>query len=204
MKIKAIARICAQEQRIVIMDKRNADGEISEQWIGDGSAMYPILDLPEIDEKIISTIFDIPEKKRNSYYFHRMDAPETIQTEDAVACENLLEIGKMDITIAGRTLKSVHTQHGIAFFDGKYLAPVAESMDTLEIYERLQTDGQVYLAAKAGFMLLALIMPYDIISKEFVEHMQDLTRQCDFALQNKQKPVSFEAMAPEQEQGTEE
>ena len=36
--------------------------------------------------------------------------------------------------------------------------------------------------AKAGFLLQAVIMPYDVINAGFVERLQRLARDCAFAL----------------------
>jgi hypothetical protein len=185
MKIKSIARICAQDKRIFIYDKRQSDGEIDMQWIGDGSAMYPAFDLPLLEEESIFAIFDIPEKNRDKYLFQHKNVPERLSFEDQVLCENILDTGKLEIAVAGRILKPLQTQRGLAFIDAKYLSPLSDSLDTLELYEQLTPDGQVYIVAKAGFMVMAVIMPYDIINENFVKQMEELTRQCRFALSNK-------------------
>ena len=44
-----------------------------------------------------------------------------------------------------------------------------------------------YIVAKAGFLLQAVIMPYDVINQQFVESLQDLTRECEFSLSEKER-----------------
>jgi len=39
----------------------------------------------------------------------------------------------------------------------------------------------------AGFLLQAVIMPYDVINQQFVESLQDLTRECEFSLSEKER-----------------
>ena len=184
--MKSIARVCAQEKRIFIHDQKDENGDTVMQWIGDGVAMYPALDLPTLDESSIYAIFDIPEKNRNKYFFrHDMDMPENVSFADAVPCENILDPVNIDLCTAGRVLRPMNTQRGLAFLDAKYLLPLADTLDAVEIYERLTPGGNVYFAAKAGFMVLALITPCDIITTMLVDELEGLTRQCRFALESK-------------------
>ena len=48
-------------------------------------------------------------------------------------------------------------------------------------------EGTPYIVAKAGFLLQAVIMPYDVINQQFVESLQDLTRECEFSLSEKER-----------------
>ncbi len=69
----------------------------------------------------------------------------------------------------------------------------------LELYERITTGGTPYIVAKAGLLLQAVIMPLDIISQQFVEGLQTLTRQCALSLElRKQEAERAQAAAPEQ------
>ena len=77
-------------------------------------------------------------------------------------------------------MKPIHTTRGLVFIESRYLAPVADVLDVLELYERRTTDGAPYIVAKAGFLLQAVIMPYDVINQQFVESLQALTRECEF------------------------
>ena len=56
-----------------------------------------------------------------------------------------------------------------------------------EVYERRTAEGTPYIVAKAGFLLQAVIMPYDVINQQFVESLQDLTRECEFSLSEKER-----------------
>lgn len=48
-------------------------------------------------------------------------------------------------------------------------------------------EGAPYIVAKAGFLLQAVIMPYDVINQQFVERLQSLTRECEFSLSEKER-----------------
>ena len=101
MKIKSIAAICKKNKNIAIFERYSDDGDILTQYIGDGSAVYPVVGLPQLDKESLLTIFDV--------------------------------------------------------------------------------------VAKAGFLLQAVIMPYDVINQQFVESLQDLTRECEFSLSEKER-----------------
>lgn len=59
--------------------------------------------------------------------------------------------------------------------------------------------GGTYIAAKSGFMLVGVIMPYNIIEKGFVEQVESLAKQCRVAFEAKERA---RAVAAEDQQQT--
>lgn len=51
MKIKSIAAICKKNKNIAIFERYSDDGDILTQYIGDGSAVYPVVGLPQLSRK---------------------------------------------------------------------------------------------------------------------------------------------------------
>ena len=182
MKIKSIAAICKKNKNIAIFERYSDDGDILTQYIGDGSAVYPVVGLPQLDKESLLTIFDVPEKDRDNYFVKTLGVPAGISFEDTDETERHVEREGISIIYSGRTLKPIRTTRGLVFIESRYLSPVADVLDVLELYERRTTDGAPYIVAKAGFLLQAVIMPYDVINQQFVESLQDLTRECEFAL----------------------
>ena len=172
MKIKSIAAICKKNKNIAIFERYSDDGDILTQYIGDGSAVYPVVGLPPLDAESLLTIFDVPEKDRDNYFVKTLGIPAGISFEDTDATERQVEREGISIIYSGRTLKPIHTTRGLVFIESRYLAPVADVLDVLELYERRTTDGAPYIVAKAGFLLQAVIMPYDVINQQFVESLQ--------------------------------
>ncbi|MCB7050361.1 hypothetical protein LIZ34_08295 [Intestinimonas butyriciproducens] len=72
MKIKSIAAICKKNKNIAIFERYSDDGDILTQYIGDGSAVYPVIGLPPLDAESLLTIFDVPEKDRDNYFVKAM------------------------------------------------------------------------------------------------------------------------------------
>lgn len=187
MKIKSIAAICKKNKNIAIFERYSDDGDILTQYIGDGSAAYPVVGLPQLDKESLLTIFDVPEKDRDNYFVKTLGVPAGISFEDTDETERRVEREGISIIYSGRTLKPIRTTRGLVFIESRYLSPVADVLDVLELYERRTAEGAPYIVAKAGFLLQAVIMPYDVINQQFVESLQDLTRECEFSLSEKER-----------------
>lgn len=82
MKIKSIAAICKKNKNIAIFERYSDDGDILTQYIGDGSAVYPVVGLPQLDKESLLTIFDVPEKDRDNYFVKTLGVPVGISFED--------------------------------------------------------------------------------------------------------------------------
>lgn len=194
MKIKSIAAICKKNKQVVLFNRYSDSGTLS-QYIGDGNAVYPISGLPELDEESILTIFDVPEKQRENWLVRYRDIPEGISFEDTDATEKIIEQGNLSIVYSGKTLKPLQTRRGLVFIESRYLSPVSDVLDVLELYERVTPFGAPYIVAKAGFLLQAVIMPCDVISAQFVQRLQELTRQCAVSLDLREQERERQAAA---------
>lgn len=158
MKIKSIAAICKKNKNIAIFERYSDDGDILTQYIGDGSAVYPVVGLPQLDKESLLTIFDVPEKDRDNYFVKTLGVPAGISFEDTDETERHVEREGISIIYSGRTLKPIRTTRGLVFIESRYLSPVADVLDVLELYERRTAEGTPYIVAKAGFLLQAVIM----------------------------------------------
>ncbi|MEY8575677.1 hypothetical protein AALD01_15100 [Oscillospiraceae bacterium 21-37] len=81
-----------------------------------------------------------------------MDAPEGINFEDTDANEKMIERDNLSIIFSGHTLKPLQTRRGLVFIQSRYLSPVSDVLDVLELYERFTPNGTPYIVAKAGFL----------------------------------------------------
>ena len=69
------------------------------------------------------------------------------------------------------------TSQGIAFFNAEYLKPVSDCGD-LSLYERYTKSGDLYLVAKSGMMVEAVVIPEDMSGdrgKNLLEHLRQIT-----------------------------
>lgn len=112
MKIKSIAAICKKNKNIAIFERYSDDGDILTQYIGDGSAVYPVVGLPQLDKESLLTIFDVPEKDRDNYFVKTLGVPVGISFEDTDETERHVEREGISIIYSGRTLKPIRTTRG--------------------------------------------------------------------------------------------
>ncbi len=194
MKISAIQQICKGAKRIELFSAPSSPV----QWISDGGAFYPLYNLPEMEEENVFTLFDIPEKKQDKIRFeHKRTLPEAIRFTDTADVENALDFGTISIYARGRVLRPLKTSIGIVYINEKHLKPFADAENGVQLYERYTPSGEVYLAVKEGFLLTGIILPYDIVTKEFVDELKAIYELSALAAENK-KLHRLGAEEPEQ------
>ena len=120
MKIKSIAAICKKNKNIAIFERYSNDGDILTQYIGDGSAVYPVVGLPQLNKESLLTIFDVPEKDRENYFVKTLGVPAGISFEDSLSCLNPF------------WREETETREDIATWIGGFEFPVP---DGLELYD---------------------------------------------------------------------
>lgn len=174
MKIKSIAAICKKSKMVHLVNYLSKDGEITQQYIGDGVAMYPVTGLPVLDKDSILTIFDIPERQRSDWVVREDEDFTLVNLDDLDLSDKLIDKNlPVGIDYAGKSLKPIPTSKGIVFLESKYLTPILDTADLLEYYERKTRNGNILVAVKAGLLLHALIVPY-IMPPEAAEMIQEI------------------------------
>ena len=199
MKLKKVGAICNAGGCYYLINQTDADGEIVYQWLGDGRSAYPLVGLPVMDVENICAMFDITEKKREKLIMRQMDAPDTMNWEDTDPLERQIGDPKLCVRYDGRDLLPLETTAGITFIQEKYLLPL-DGLEYMRLYERRGTDGGLYIVAKIGMILQAVIMPMDLPDKDFMEALNGLTSQCRDAMRRRALAQRKDA-ALEQEPG---
>lgn len=184
MKLKKVAALCCQSGAIRLFDQVDGTGEVVCQWLGDGYAVYPMVGLPYMDTDNICAMFDISEKKQEKMTFRHAPAPESINWDDADQAERQLDDPKLCVRYECREMLPLRTSEGIIFIQEKYLAPL-DNLDYMHLYERRSKGGGVYIVAKVGMMIQAVIMPMDVVNEDFVDKLDELTAMCRAALLKK-------------------
>ena len=83
---------------------------------------------------------------------------------------------------------NVHKGSGVGFIPLSLFPSQREGLSLIHIF-----------VAKAGFLLQAVIMPYDVISQQFVDNLKRLTEQCVLSLDLREREKAL-ARAAEPEQ----
>lgn len=196
MKLKKVTSLCGKSKCYRLFDKIDSTGEIT-QWLGDGYAIYPLNGLPILDEESLCAVFDISEKQRENISVRRAAMPESVNTDDTDPAERVLKDDDFSIIYGGTELQPLKTRNGIMFIQRKYLAPLEDVLDMVQLYERVTPDGQTYVAAKAGLLIAAVIFPYSVINEKFVTRLEEITRESRRAL-NEPPPVHMMERDPDQ------
>lgn len=189
MKIKQIEAILKAEKTIIVSETPSC------QWLGNGSAFYPVYNLPKLTRENIFTMFDVPEDKRDKFYFEERELPSFINFEDDDDTERMIDRGAIALYAHGRTLEPLDTSQGVTFINTRYLKPFADVDAGYELYERVDKLGRPYIAVKTGFVLLGVISPYDLVNEEFIKTLENLLNLSRVALFNKQQREKPEPVA---------
>jgi hypothetical protein len=186
MKLKTLIALCKRDGVFRLYDRPNEDGEVTEQWLGTGGAVYPLpAGISYLTEESICGLFDITEKQQENIFFSHNPLPEGYSFEHAAAGEIMLDREKMTLGYGGRTVRPIITSGGLEFIDVDFLTPLADVADDLELYERRTADGGTYFAAKMGLMIVGVIMPLNIIEDKLVESVETLAGRLRDALAEK-------------------
>lgn len=196
MKLKKVISLCNQQKTFRLFDKISGNGEIV-QWMGDGFAAYPLNGIPILDEETLCAVFDISEKQLKNTSVRRLTMPDALNVGDTDPDERILKDDDFSITYGGTQVKPLKTRNGIIFIQQKYLAPLEDVLDVVQLYERVTPDGQTYVAAKAGLLIAAVIFPYRLVTEKFVNRLEEITRESRRAL-NAQPPVRMAERDPDQ------
>lgn len=166
IKLKQIESICKKRKTVITTEAAGS------QWIGDGSAFYPVSGLPKLTRENIFTIFDVPWDKRENFFFQETKAPD-INFEDADPTEKLAGKGDAYVIYNGLTLCPIAASQGLMLLDAKYLRPFFGTDDGFDVYERINSKGQSYFAIKQGFILLGIILPVKVLWKPFIDTLNN-------------------------------
>lgn len=182
MKLKKISAICAKSKTYCLLDKIDTAGQIT-QWLGDGSAAYPLDGLPLLDGDSLCKMFDISGERREKTRVIQDKMPERLNAEDIDTHELPVEPGEIGIADGEMELLPIMTREGAVFIQKKYLSPLEDEAATLGFCQRRTRDGQVYIAVKAGLLLRAIIYPVDVVNEKFMDKLEGMVRQCRRALE---------------------
>lgn len=160
MKIKKIAYLCNKEGAFIIKNKVDKEGVVT-QWLGDGSAFYPLLGAPMLDKEGLCTMFDITEKRRENTVVECDEMSERVNIGDMNSGDIRLVPVELSICYHGTTILPLQAAKEIILIQEKYLEPLDDEKELLELYRR-EANGQTYVVIKAGMMIRGIVAPYTV------------------------------------------
>lgn len=177
MKIKKIVTLIKDSKCLTIYDGKDC------QWLSDGvSCLYPVFKNTEVSPEFFCDVHDLDTQKLT---IRNLALPICFNYADV--CENEKQISKCKIELVynGKHLIAYATSEGISFVEKKYFAPFTDLDESyLTVNERYTNTGMMYFAIKNGMNLVGILLPKQVITKEFVEDVTAMSTACTIALQN--------------------
>lgn len=183
MKIKKVFDICKKRGIIYINQNEN-----EEQWLSDGSAMYPICGLPLLTEENVCRLYDITDAQRDKIAFNFIAGNPPFDVSDSTATETDAEMWDISIAFDGFVLIPVTTEEGIVFIERGYLTPLSDMPENeMTLTRRTDILGNTYIVVKFGLIAYAFIAPVKTINPNFVNKLEKLYNQTRIALINSEE-----------------
>lgn len=164
MKLKKVVALCRKSKALRLYDQVDGDGVVT-QWLGDGGAIYPLHDLPLLDESNLFRMFDVPEKEQEKIRFSHIEMPEGLCVDDFSSGDSMVKDMGVMVSFGGRVLLPLRTNDGILYIQSQYLDPLEDQADFLRLFVRRNRD-RAYIVAKVGLLLAGIIMQYDVFAHE--------------------------------------
>ena len=180
MKLKKVESIIKKSKSVAIVGNGGA------VWIGNEQAMYPTY-FEQMNFDTLMTVFDLDDEKRESITEVPSELIARADTADSCIGERLLKRHPIRIVWTGQPLVGLFEENGaqeILFVNEKYLLPLADAKDGVELYLRRDSAGKAYVAVKSGMLLIGLVEPEPIIDETFMQHFKRLYELSEFTLQN--------------------
>lgn len=159
MKLKTVLQLLKAKRRIILYE--SDDG----QWIGDGSAAFPLHGLPSMKPENLRSLLDVTEKQFAQINVSSENAP--FSTEDNVIDEMILKHLGMTINYMGHELIPLISETKIYYIQSGYIKPFG-GVDDISYDVRKLENGSECIAIKEGFLLRAVIAPFDAVKDDFI------------------------------------
>ena len=171
MKLQKLKKLCVKNSGITIFESSEC------MWLGDGSAMYPIYDIPKLTDEQVYAVFDIPSEKRSSVEIVRVKMPQGYNFGDTDASESMLEPAPLTISCYGYELLPYSTVQGQAvFISREHLKPVDDP--GLSLFVRRSSNGGKYIAIKRGIILVGVILSPPVPMEDIYLRLKALANAC--------------------------
>ena len=189
MKNEAIGKLLKRRKAAVVFHDWGADGEVLRQYIGEGSAIYPVDErLPILEEPALRLIYKLPEDE-DKLAFRQRSMPFCFDLT-AGASEAMLQPYPIQLQFRGVQIRAYKSINGrLILLDAAYLTPLSD-MEGVELYLRETVPGQDLIAAKQGLDTWALIAPI-LPTEDLTMPLEALSAQLRAAL-DRYHPAEYE------------
>lgn len=149
MKIDQIKKLIKKSKHIIVYQAADC------QWWGDGAALYPMYGMPRMTKDEILTVLDIPEDKKDDFFYTEMEEMVFNTNMFESISEPLINSSFIQLVINDNNYLLMNTTAGDLLMNPKYLKPFNEEY---ALYERTAKNGRPYAIARNGFKILGILL----------------------------------------------
>lgn len=180
MRIQEIAKLCRKRKIVKLYQVGD------EQWVSNGSAIYPLHGLPRMERDNLFTVMDVSNSSQDDYFYdeqtiQRKDPAFPICFEDYCEGEELGEKEELVISYHWEHVQGIKTSSGTVFFDSELLKPFEGDYG---FYIRFSPQGVPYIAVKKGMILIGIVFVKDVLTPDILEKMSGFCLRCRLAYEN--------------------
>lgn len=159
MKTSKIAQLCKAERDITLVNVQEEDGKQT-QWVGTLKAIYPLYGLRTMDKDQLYTIFDVTEKQASNIAFSELAAEKiAFRLGEHDFTERGIAPKHVSIIDGGTVYVPFDTSKGLRLVERVYLSAMTKDVELLSYCERQTADGNIYIVARIGLLIVGVIMP---------------------------------------------
>jgi len=173
VNLKRIAGMCKARGAFSLTNIVNEDGQVIDQWVHLGGAMYRIGDMG-LTAYTLARMAGVKEQDTEKYIIEdksseqldwMRDYPKSREDQDAAKAT-------VGLLIGSREIQFYRTREELLPINTEYLAPLDTEQNC---YIRLMGDEPV-LAVKEGMYIAAVIGPYDVFGEKDGIKLPELKR----------------------------
>jgi hypothetical protein len=152
VKIQKIVDLCKRSGKMYMTETEDC------QWIGNGYAIYPLYDLPELTAEELCTRYGITEEQQDKMILNdkRVSEYGGIDFGPIKADEEPAEVVKLGLYYGGTRFIMLQSKGGISFVPGILLSPYKEE---IQFWRRVSSSGIEYFVLTAGMFVVGIVFP---------------------------------------------
>jgi hypothetical protein len=157
MKLK---KFTTQTKKVGICEIINIEEEHL-QYLSNGYTVFPVHDLPPLDNATLFSLLDIEKDKQELFTVSRVFSTH-YNSKDVDKTEMPLETARFILRFdefRNTTIRPVFTETGLYYYDPSWLAPFAD--ENYQLFIRRGADKRPYIAVKAGMFVIGFICLVD-------------------------------------------
>lgn len=192
MKISKIARLCKQAGHIWLSTYYKNTEAMPYQWLSDGSAFYPLFNMPHLDEETVIPALSFTDKEAKKMLIEHTEFPSMLDWSDWH--ESDIALGDPVFCWEDENTEAIIEAYnapgiGAVMIQRKYIQPLRADSDFPELYLRGGRNG--YVIVKQGLLLSAIILTFRPDPERTVKQIEDFA-----ALVKQTSPESVHRVDP--------